>query len=1016
MLLQAKSRTRAAGPIAWVILFEVNAATLSRSRWRAVWLAMICSFCGLFSSAAAGTAAPEEPEAYKNLAARLIEAPTEVERAAILQANSKLVSASLESSLGDLAEAHRSRGEIAAATAGFRLMQQVAETNGHGDGVAFALRSLGAIARLQQRYAEALDYFQKSLEIAQRLGDQKLIASVLLSMGASYAEQSDYDKAFEALSQSLRIDEAIGNQRSAARALMNLGALTQEHQGNGRAALEYYQRALAIDEADTPPATVDIAKVLLNIGSLYADQGDYARALQHYRRSLVLLGTDRETRVRALLLQDIARTYESQGEPARALDYAGRAVALGKSVGDKMDVAAAYATIAESQANRERYTQSLEAYRKSLALLEEGGNRRAIANTLTMMGDVQLRRRSYADAAAALQKALDIGESVGIPGVTARTYVTLAKVRYQQGDFGGALALATHASAVARTAELRETLWTSRMMEGRAYRALGNPTEAREAFDEAIATVETLRGQMASGQELQSNFFQSAVAPYQEMVGLLVAQKQFADALGYAERAKGRALLDVLVDGRVNITKAMTLPEQEREDELQNQLASFNRRIQMETAKSPSDAQRLAELRAHLEQARLAYGDFQADLYVTHPELKVQRGQVQSITMDEAGRLLPDTHSALLEYVVADDKSYLFVLTRRPSDGGVDLKVRALAIAARDLARLAQKFRQQLAERDLGFRPAAAELFELLLGPARRQLAGKTAVVIVPDGSLWDLPFQALLEESDRYFVENHAIAYAPSLTVLREMTRLHAQKHEERGASDSFTLLAMADPELPAGEAGQGDAEGQTAVTLAYRGEKLQPLPEARVEMAELQRLYGREQSEVYSGADARESRFKSEAGKFRILHLATHGILDNASPMYSSVLLSAEDDGREDGVLEAREIMQMDLKADLVVLSACETARGRISAGEGVIGLTWALFVAGAPTTVVSQWKVETASTAALMLAFHRALKSESRGNGSVFSTARALQRAELQIFRSRRYVHPFYWAGFVLVGDPN
>jgi CHAT domain-containing protein len=119
---------------------------------------------------------------------------------------------------------------------------------------------------------------------------------------------------------------------------------------------------------------------------------------------------------------------------------------------------------------------------------------------------------------------------------------------------------------------------------------------------------------------------------------------------------------------------------------------------------------------------------------------------------------------------------------------------------------------------------------------------------------------------------------------------------------------------------------------------------------------------------------------------------------------------------VLEAREIMQMDLKADLVVLSACETARGHISAGEGVIGLTWALFVAGTPTSVVSQWEVDSASTATLMLAFHRALKSEPLESGSTFTTARAMQRAELQLLRSPQYAHPFYWAGFVVVGDPH
>ncbi|HWM70112.1 MAG TPA: CHAT domain-containing protein [Steroidobacteraceae bacterium] len=986
------------------------------SRLRAAWFLMICLFCGFFSIAVARAAAPEQQsDAYENLAAQLIEAPTAAARAALLQANNNLVSASLESALGDLAEAHRSRGEFAAATLGFSLMRQIAEDNGHPAGIASALRNLGVVSRHQQRYDEARDYLQKGLDIAQRLGDQKLIAITLLNIGGTYLEQGDYAQAFEHFSNSLQTAEAIPDEDLVAQALSSLGGLELDHQGDSSAALEYFQRALAIMQAENPPPAVKIARLVGNIGSLYADRGDSARALEHYRRGLRMLGPDQEPVSRAVMLQNMARIYEWQGDDVRALEYAGRALALGKKVGDKEEVANAYATIAYAEAKRGHYPQSLAAYRKSLTLLEEAGIRRQIAYTLTMMGNVQLRLRRYADAAAVLQRAVDIGETIGTP-ITAKAYVGLAKVRYEQGNFDGALVLAKQASELARRAELPGTLWTSRMMEGGAYRAVGRLSEAREAFDKAIATVETLRDKTVGGQESQSNFFQSAVAPYQEMVGLLVAQKQFADAIAYAERAKGRALLDVLVGGRVNITRAMTASEQEREQQFQIEITSLNRRTQVETVKSASDEPRRAELRAQLEQTRLAYDDFQADLYVTHPQLKVQRGQVKPVTLEEAGRLLPDSHSALLEYVVAEDKCYLFVLTRRSGSDEVDLEVHTIALRAADLATQAQKFRQQLAERDLSFRPAAAELFKRLLGPARRQLGGKTSVVIVPDGPLWDLPFQALLEKGDRYFAENHAIAYAPSLTVLREMTRLRPQKHEERSDSDPFTLLAMADPDLHTDGAVQGNAEGQTEITRAYRGEKLRPLPEARREMAALQRLYGSRQSEVYTGADARESRFKSEAGKFRILHLATHGILDNASPMYSSVLLSPEDDGTEDGVLEAREIMQMDLKADLVVMSACETARGRISAGEGVIGLTWALFVAGTPTSVVSQWKVESASTAALMLAFHRALKSEARTNGSVFSTARSLQRAELQMFRNRHYAHPFYWAGFVVVGDPN
>jgi CHAT domain-containing protein len=158
--------------------------------------------------------------------------------------------------------------------------------------------------------------------------------------------------------------------------------------------------------------------------------------------------------------------------------------------------------------------------------------------------------------------------------------------------------------------------------------------------------------------------------------------------------------------------------------------------------------------------------------------------------------------------------------------------------------------------------------------------------------------------------------------------------------------------------------------------------------------------------GADAREDVLKAEAGRHRILHLATHGILDDASPLNSYVLLSRGKGTEEDGLLEAREIMGLDLRADLAVLSACETARGRFGAGEGVVGLSWALFVAGCQTAVVSQWKVASESTSDLMLEFHRRLRSGGPKDA-------ALQRAALKLLADRRYRHPFYWAGFIVVG---
>jgi CHAT domain-containing protein len=347
------------------------------------------------------------------------------------------------------------------------------------------------------------------------------------------------------------------------------------------------------------------------------------------------------------------------------------------------------------------------------------------------------------------------------------------------------------------------------------------------------------------------------------------------------------------------------------------------------------------------------------------------------------------------------------VLTKDGNAGqqGLDLKIYELEIKRKDLFDRAENFRRRLASRDLSFRETATELYNLLLKPAAAQLQGKTNIIIVPDGALWDLPFQALQAENNRYLVENFAISYAPSITVLREMKKLH--KKGSRDEEDSATLLALGNPTL--------GSKVTERVKTVLMDEKLTPLPEAEKQVQGLKQLYGASHSRVYTGNEAREERIKAEAGNYRLLHLATHAILNDASPMYSQVVLSQTGgEGKEDGLLEAWELMQMNLKADLVVLSACETARGRIAAGEGVIGLSWALFVAGCPTTVVSQWKVESASTTELMLEFHRNLKPNLDGKMPGITKAEALRTAALKLMKNSEYKHPFYWAGFVMVGD--
>ena len=190
-----------------------------------------------------------------------------------------------------------------------------------------------------------------------------------------------------------------------------------------------------------------------------------------------------------------------------------------------------------------------------------------------------------------------------------------------------------------------------------------------------------------------------------------------------------------------------------------------------------------------------------------------------------------------------------------------------------------------------------------------------------------------------------------------------------------------------------------------------LHPLPEAEAEVAAVATAVRTRMKKVLIGARAEEKTFKVLAPQYGTIHLATHGVLDNRVPLNSYLLLTKTDgDLEEDGLLQGREIIDMRLNADLAVLSACETANGRISPGEGVIGMSWAFFVAGTRSVVVSQWRVNSASTSLLMKNFYQALARKNDPNGR--NKSQALREASLRLLKDTRYRHPFYWAGFVLV----
>jgi CHAT domain-containing protein/tetratricopeptide (TPR) repeat protein len=849
----------------------------------------------------------------------------------------------------------------------------------------------------QGLYPAALTTFRIAQSVAERIDEPQGLASALNNIGLVHIYMDNYHSALEPLQKSLRLAEATGNQRTMGRARNNLGLL-YERQGDYSLALESYRKYFEM--AETQGNKADMAMAFGNIGNLYAIQGRYSLAAESLQKSR---GYYREAGVKAgegRILHSLGLIAHDQGNYELSLKFHQESLAIKEETGNRVEQARTLTSLGRLHLERGEYKKAEDLIRKGLAICEASDVKNEASIALSYLGEIDLMKGDYDAALERFLRSFKISEAIGNKQGLGNAHNELARIYLLRNEPLQCLEAAKRASEIAKGIGSLEMLSTSLTLRGRAERLLSQPASARKTLEEAVAAIEATRVQAAGGERETQGYFENKASAYRELVGLLIDQNKIVEALSYAERAKGRALLDVLQYGKVDIQKAMTVEERETEHSLKSELTGLNTKLTKAAQSNKPDAERINEIKSRREESRRNYEAFQTSLHAAHPELKANRGEASIINAEELVTLLPDAASALLEYVVTDESTYLFVVTKSQGRATAETKVFTIPVKQTDLARQIDVFRRQLAERNLSFRGSAQKLYGLLLKPAEALLRGKSDLVIAPDDRLWELPFQALLGERGRYLLEMSAVSYAPSLTVLREM---RARRDKRRAGATPPTLLALGNPLI--------DQKTLERPLLLMRDEKLYPLPEAEAEVRALGRLYGARRSKVYIGPEANEDRLKTEAGQARILHFATHGVLNDAAPLYSYLALAAGN-ANEDGLLEAWELMKLDLKADLAVLSACETARGRASAGEGVIGLTWALFIAGAPSTVVSQWSIESASARELMIDFHRRLLTSSRAGD--LTKAENLRRAALNLMKSPQTFHPFYWAGYVLVGD--
>jgi CHAT domain-containing protein/Tfp pilus assembly protein PilF len=874
----------------------------------------------------------------------------------------------------------------------------------------------------QRGYQHALAINRLASKLAEQTGDQLMTAYSLINAGIIYGwlgtPQKSPSLALEHFHRSLKIGEEFGLTVIIARSLLN-SALIHHTLGNLYQAEDYYQKSLKLfEELGTQERTI---QVMNNLAVVYRSKGNYARALELFLKCLkmseVRLGSGADWTRLSKALSGIGAIYVYQGNYEQALAYLQRsyeAAEKGMMLGDvyaKESKATVLRFMGYVHIERGNRSLALECHQKSLKLAEDfeiavaGYKETFISLLKTQIGDIWAAENNTLQAIANYQESVKLLEKIGSKTNMPYSLLCLSKMYLLRGEYSEALAFTERAIKVAEEGGgVRIDIAAALVTSAEVYQKLGQPEDARKALMRAINLTEQLREDVAGNELDRQRSFEYWATPFKAMVDFQTGQERFTEAFSYAQRAKGRTLLELLQNGRVDINKSVSQAEREQEQQLTRNIVSLNRQITGEKLKSQPDEKRLVEFEEQLIKARLEFEDFRTTFYAAHPELKVQRGEIRPVSLEDTAALIPDSKTALLDFIVTDENVYLFVLTK-----GVlvnpTLNTYTIKIERKSLAEKVDRYRRRMENRDYDFQKLSHELYDLLLKPAQKQLHGKTYLIISPDNILWDLPFQTLLSPELRYLIEDTAISYAPSFSVLREMQLESKKKRLPAKAS----LLALGNPAL--------GTRSKELVKFVKMDADLRPLPEAAAQVRALGRLYGPTLIDIYTGPNAREELVKERSGRYRILHLATHGILNDVSPMYSHVLLSqAPGKSEEDGLLEAWEMMNLDLNADLVVLAACETARGRAGAGEGVIGMSWALFVAGCPRTVVSQWKVEASSTTALMVEFHKKFKPRYSGSQLAVSTAEAMRQAALKVMKKPEYVHPFYWGGFVVVGDGN
>jgi CHAT domain-containing protein len=804
---------------------------------------------------------------------------------------------------------------------------------------------------------------QMLLGLSQQVGHEKGAAIAVSYLGVIHRKAKQFDLAIRYFNQSLPVFQKLGDRKWIGQVHRYLLRAYYE-QKDFSAALGHAQKALELAEQLREPYGIALANY--NIGTAYDELELYTQALQSYQAALSNIEKISVLPPKADLpgltedsLRSAARVCYASGDIQCANDYYSKLVDTASKSGSNPKLSEFLNLLATAQHESGNFEAAKQSCLKSLAFSEPAKATTLQLNSYRLLGFIHSDLKNHAEAISYIEKA--------------------------------------KALSLKKDKRILENLY---LAEGVIYFAAGQFDRAHSAYDQSIKLVEERQAEAASSVEAGPMPTSYLYAPYSRMIELLVSQGRILEALNYSERAKGRYLFDLL-NAKGQFAESALL---ERQSKLSDQILNLEIKFASNVYSSRPNLEISESLQAQISQAKELLKSVESEIAKSKITIAENRPEKLNLTQADLSALLPDNETALLQFAIGKKQTYLFVATK--SAGEVELQAYPIKTGKFDLSRQVTHFRNLVLNHDQtgDLHPAARKLYDDLLGQTPAQLKSVKSLIIVPDGSLWELPFQALEMPPDKYLIERHAISYAPSFNLLKKFP--HAQTSKLREQTPN-RLLAFGNPALK--------TNNKPGTSVKLMDQPIDPLPETEKLVARIKQMYGVQKSLALIRHNATEDKFKSLAPRYSIIHVATHGLFNDLYPMRSRIVLSQTGTNSiEDGYLEAGELAKLKLQADLVILSACETGRGQVRAGEGIIGLPWAIFVAGCPTAIVSQWKVEVQSTADLMLSLHKNLNQPNQR----LSKSEALQQSALTFINNpnKDLSHPFFWAGFIVMGKAN